>query len=122
MLTARNIAKGVVCSLHFINNIVYSTTGRLAHGGVLGVDGVWANNLWFDPRGRGERLFGDFGWDDWVRSGKETGGRFADPLFCDVANSDFRLKTDSPAFAIGFKPISLDGVGPRTESQKGERR
>jgi hypothetical protein len=36
----------------------------------------------------------------------------ADPRFVDVARDDFRLKPDSPAFALGFKPIPVEKIGP----------
>ncbi len=35
-----------------------------------------------------------------------------DPHFVDPANLDFRLKDDSPAFKIGFKPIPIEDIGP----------
>ena len=35
-----------------------------------------------------------------------------DPHFVDAANLDFRLKEDSPAFKIGFKPIPMGDIGP----------
>ncbi len=35
-----------------------------------------------------------------------------DPHFVDAENLDFRLQEDSPAFALGFKPIPLDRIGP----------
>jgi len=33
-----------------------------------------------------------------------------DPLFCDASNGYFRLKPDSQAFELGFKPIPLDQI------------
>ncbi|UVI29733.1 right-handed parallel beta-helix repeat-containing protein [Paenibacillus spongiae] len=38
----------------------------------------------------------------------------ADPLFTDAAGGDFTLQADSPAFALGFQPIDLADVGPRS--------
>jgi hypothetical protein len=35
-----------------------------------------------------------------------------DPHFVDAANKDFRLKDDSPAWKLGFKPIPVDKIGP----------
>ncbi len=35
-----------------------------------------------------------------------------DPHFVDAANKDFRLKEDSPALKLGFKPIPVDKIGP----------
>lgn len=34
-----------------------------------------------------------------------------DPKFVDAVNGDFRLQPDSPAFALGFKPIPFDRIG-----------
>ena len=36
----------------------------------------------------------------------------ADPHFVDPDNLDFRLKEDSPAFKVGFKPIPTEDIGP----------
>ena len=35
-----------------------------------------------------------------------------DPHFVDAANKDFRLKDDSPAWKLGFKPIPVEKIGP----------
>lgn len=44
---------------------------------------------------------------------------WADPQFVDPANGDFRLRADSPAFALGFEPIDFSLVGPRKEGAHG---
>ncbi len=31
----------------------------------------------------------------------------------DAANDDYRLKPESPAFKLGFKPILVEKIGPR---------
>jgi hypothetical protein len=40
-----------------------------------------------------------------------------DPLFVDATNRNFRLKEDSPAFKIGFKPIPIEEIGLQPESK-----
>jgi hypothetical protein len=35
----------------------------------------------------------------------------SDPHFVDAAHDDYRLKADSPAFALGFKPIPVEQIG-----------
>ncbi|MDX9973077.1 MAG: right-handed parallel beta-helix repeat-containing protein, partial [FCB group bacterium] len=35
----------------------------------------------------------------------------ADPLFVDAANQDYRLKQESPAYALGFKDIPMEKIG-----------
>ena len=39
----------------------------------------------------------------------------ADPLFVSVEKKDFRLKPDSPAFRLGFKPIDTNLIGLRDD-------
>lgn len=39
---------------------------------------------------------------------------FADPLFADPFNHDFTLAENSPAFDIGFEPIDVSDIGPRS--------
>ena len=104
---------GTPCSFHFVNNIVYIDSALMTDRGASDMGGIWANNLWYDVRGIEKARFGGGRtWSDWVASGKETGGAFADPKFVDAAKFDFRLQGDSPALKLGFKPIDLSGVGP----------
>lgn len=43
--------------------------------------------------------------------GYESNGVFSDPLFRDIEKLDFRLQENSPLKDLGFKEVSLDGVG-----------
>ena len=49
----------------------------------------------------------------WRALGFDLASVFADPGFADVANRDFTMAPDSPALAIGFRPIDVSDVGPR---------
>jgi hypothetical protein len=61
------------------------------------------------------------GWDDWRGLGFDARSQFQDPLFRDPAGCDFTLAEDSPALAIGFRPISVRRIlDPRPLSVKEE--
>jgi len=51
-------------------------------------------------------------WQQWRALGPDAHSVLADPGFVDPANRDFRLRPDSPALAMGFKPIPIDRIGP----------
>lgn len=54
-----------------------------------------------------------FTWDEWRKMGRDKDSLFADPLFENLAARDFRLKPNSPAEKIGFKPWDLTLAGVR---------
>ncbi len=43
--------------------------------------------------------------------GYDKASRVADPLFVNPEDDDYRLREDSPAFEMGFKPLPLDRMG-----------
>ena len=51
-------------------------------------------------------------WAAWQAKGQDTRSLVADPLFVDADRDDYRLRPDSPAFKLGFKPIPMDEIGP----------
>jgi len=51
-------------------------------------------------------------WDEWRRLGKDQRSALADPMFMDPENHDYRLKPESPALKLGFKPIPFNKIGP----------
>lgn len=108
----RRLVEGIPCTLNFVNNIVLVREGPLVSRGATGVGGVWANNLWYDRSGKG--VFDEGDWGAWVKCGKESGGRYADPCFVDAEHFDFRLKPDSPAFALGFRAWDYSRAGCRS--------
>ena len=51
-------------------------------------------------------------WASWQALGMDRHSMVADPGFVDPDHADYRLKPDSPAFALGFKPIPVEKIGP----------
>lgn len=43
---------------------------------------------------------------------------YTDPGFVDANNYDFSLKSDSPAYKIGFKPIPFEKIGPHKDEYR----
>lgn len=50
---------------------------------------------------------------DWQKKEQDAHSIVADPLFVNPAKGDFRLKPNSPALKLGFKPIEFLGIGKR---------
>ena len=77
-------------------------------------------NLYWHAQEREVQFLG-FTWDEWrEQEGIEdiwytprmdAHSLIADPLFVDAAARDFRLQPDSPALAMGFRPIDIDAIG-----------
>ena len=110
--TVAPLVRGIPCSLHFVNNIVIvGLPTPLVGRGPCNVDGIWANNLWWNAVSSPE--LDGLDWARWAACGKETGGRYADPQFVNAAAYDFRLKPTSPAFALGFKAWNFTQAGLR---------
>lgn len=51
-------------------------------------------------------------WQSWLATGGDRHSIIADPKFLDPAKDDYRLAPDSPAFALGFKQIPTEKIGP----------
>lgn len=54
---------------------------------------------------------GESEWDAWRQLGYDRHSVVADPLFVAPEKDDYRLRTDSPALALGFQPIPVDQIG-----------
>lgn len=48
----------------------------------------------------------------WRKLARDTHSIVADPKFVNPAQDDYRLRPDSPAFKLGFKPIPFENIGP----------
>ena len=51
-------------------------------------------------------------WEAWKDLGFDRNSMVADPLFVDAENDNYRLRPESPALKLGFKPIPVDEIGP----------
>jgi hypothetical protein len=76
----------------------------------------WDRNLYWNG-GQALRIAlggkdGEIGFEAWRARGQDQNSVVADPLFVDAARDDYRLKKNSPAFALGFQPIPVEKIGP----------
>ena len=51
-------------------------------------------------------------WESWQSLGVDKHSLVADPLFVNATKDDYRLRKNSPAFKLGFKPIPVEKIGP----------
>ncbi len=72
------------------------------------------HNLYFLPANQEPQIRGIGSFSDWRQLGFDQHSLIADPLFVDAENGDYRLRPESPAFTLGFQPIPVDKIGPRT--------
>lgn len=93
-------------------NIVYLQHGEMVGQGWSNGTARFRNNLYWREGGL-PLWFNGQPMVDWQAAGQEAGSVIADPLFVDPDGGDFTLRGDSPALALGFRPIDLSNVGPR---------
>lgn len=116
----RTRAEGHI-SFFFTNNIVYFDSGQLLGSNWEGTNFVSEANLFFDARANASAATlrcGGVSFAQWKERGHDTKSVFADPLFAAPDQYDFRLRPESPAFKLGFKPINLSNVGVRPKAQR----
>lgn len=71
-------------------------------------------NVYYRPGATAEETeFAGASWKEWRQRGKDVHSVWADPGFVDAEARDFRLRPDSPAIALGFRPIDPARAGPR---------
>jgi parallel beta-helix repeat protein len=106
-------------SFTFERNIVYYNSGDLLGSNWSNNHYRMDNNIYFDarPRGGDDRIFQRLSLAEWQRRGHDAHSLLIDPRFVNAAKFDFRLKRNSPASMIGFKPIDVSTVGPRSRKK-----
>lgn len=116
----------------FMRNIVYWEEGKLfTRDQWDSYDTMFDNNLYWRSGG-GPIRFGSYSFKAWrqkswvIMPNRETTmgfdpslrldqhSRIADPLFVNLKKGNFALKPTSPAWALGFQPIDISTVGPRS--------
>jgi hypothetical protein len=116
-------------SLYFENNIVYWKEGKLFSGDFKdreykyyfkpwlpeadykrNFESNW--NVFYNPNLKVDevKFYNNDSFADWQNRGYDIHSVYADPMFVDPDNFDFRLKPESPALKFGFKPIDMSGV------------
>jgi len=59
-----------------------------------------------------------FDWAEYLSFGYDAHSIIADPRCADIKRFDFTLGKDSPALALGFKPIDMSDIGPRPREKR----
>ena len=97
-------------SFTFQNNVVYWKTGPLLAGSWGKVKINMDKNCYWNAAGKDIDFVG-MSLQQWREKGYDANSIVADPLFVDADNFDFRLKPDSPALKLGFKPFDYSKAG-----------
>jgi len=99
-------------SFTFEKNIVSWKTGPLLAGRWKEVRVKMDNNCYWNATAGSTIDFVGLSLDQWrEEQGHDVHSIIADPLFVDRDNHDFRLKSDSPAFKVGFQPFDYTQAG-----------
>ena len=91
-------------------NIICGTGGRLFIGREIRNRAAFRDNLYWEPSGE-PISFAGLTFAEWQEKGRDAGSVIADPKFVDPTQGDFRLKSDSPALALGFVPFDSTQAG-----------
>ena len=108
-------------SFYLTNNIVVWNSGNLLGSSWKNDRFVIDQNAYWDTRaGSNGALirFSGATLDRWRARGHDLHSVLTDPLFFDVSKDDFRLRPDSPALKLGFRPIDLSTVGVRAKPDR----
>lgn len=100
----------------FLRNIVYFNQGSAVNStwhskqGLTNGTADFDSNCYWDARSRQPDFHG-LNFKDWQELGRDKNSIIADPLFVDPENFDFRLRRQTVARKIGFKPFDYSKAG-----------
>ncbi|MDJ0715926.1 MAG: right-handed parallel beta-helix repeat-containing protein [Prochloraceae cyanobacterium] len=96
-------------SLTFERNIVYWREGKLLVGRLRDLNFAFDRNLyWYAGQNEDDDdkiKFANWSWQEWRAKGMDRNSIIADPMFVAPEKGDFRLRRNSPAFKLGFRPL-----------------
>jgi hypothetical protein len=97
----------------FERNIVVSANGKMIQGKDWNLENaLFESNLYYDVN-NSELDFSGMSFSEWQEKGFDLRSVIADPVFANLEKDDFRLRSNSPAFDLGFEKFDLSRVGPR---------
>jgi parallel beta-helix repeat protein len=101
-------------SFIFTNNIVYFESGTLLGSTWKNDRYVMDHNIYWNAGSSAASItMAGVTLPEWRQRGHDLHSAIADPLFVAPEKQDFRLRRNSPALKLGFKPIDLSQVGVR---------
>jgi len=109
----RGGAYRVTSSSAFKRNIVYLRDARAMVGRTptAASPQIDHNLYWLTDQPVADARFGGRDFATWQSEGRDRHSRVADPMFVDPEAHDYRLRDDSPAFELGFKPVDPRAAG-----------
>lgn len=124
LLSATQVRGEIMVRNSLYHNITYvpqTSSANLYFHYWIGDNNQIDNNLFYLAGGRTPTTAGNFAdnswlysWSAWQSHGFDLHSQFADPLFIDVANDNFRLADSSPALSMGFQQIDQSSIGLRS--------
>jgi hypothetical protein len=130
----RSRNEGRLCFIYEKNIVVWDPSSLLLDGGEYNWQvakspergepkdsAIFRKNLYWTTDGKQPPFLTrtHFSWKEWQAMGRDKESLFADPMFENIEKRDFRLKPNSPAAKIGFKPWDFSIAGVRNDRPEG---
>jgi hypothetical protein len=97
-------------SFTFENNIIVFDKGVVLQGAWEKIDIEMDHNLYWNVADD-RYVFNDKSFESWKKSGHDRNSLIADPMFQDVKNYDFNIKSKRNTKRIGFVPFDFSKTG-----------